>query len=546
MKILMVFVYLFLFTVVYSQNLNTHFEVFQVQKKLSKLNFRDIQYYGVLKELCYTSPQEAQRILEKVNESELGDEALFHYKEVWIINQLNLSNFDKALEYAIQMIPIVEKSNSNYKKSVIYIWLSECYILKFQFKEAQLYALKALSLNQNGKDQSLYLRSVIQLARIHYFEKNFAESMENCNKAMKVLELLTDNYEASRLYTVLGNIQKDIGNYDLALYYFNKAVALDEKMHNFVSLAKNLGFIAHLYYQQGDYYQSLEVNKKGIETAKLVNNKFSIANKFVLHGNCLLKIGKFDEAVQYYKEAEGFSKSIHYKSGYVWSNIGIIEYYLKIQSFQEAQKIIHLIQYHVDTLNQDDAYIAFYQDCANVYAGLGDYKKAYEYFQKFYDLAENNLKLSNKNQITQMGIIFQSELQKKENELIKQQNEMINNQNQLQKVIIFLIFFLLLISLVFIAYLYKQKKWLNVLNSELQRKNHEISLQQEELRAQNELVKKQKEELEAIDRYKSQLFAVITHDLKTPIVNLQMLLSILEKKTTAPRRYECLHTRSKK
>lgn len=525
-----IYFYLFLNSYVYTQDLAIHSVVTQIQNELSKLNYKDYHYYEVLKKLSYASPNEAQKILEKINEFELTNEALFYYKKTWVINQLNLSNFDKALQYALEIHQLAEKSNEHYKKSIAYIWLSECYTLKFQFKDAKLYALKATTLNQNGKDQYLYLRSIIQLARIYYFEKNFGDAMEECNKALKLLELYSDSYETSKLYTVLANIQKDIGNYDLAIFYFNKAIQLDEKTHNFVSLSKNLGFLSFLYYQQEDYNKSLDVNKRGIEIAKLVNSKFSIVNKYIVHGNSLLKIGKYNEGLQYFLEGEKISQSINYQSGYVWCNIGKIEYNIKIQSFQNAKKIIDFIKFQVDSINQSEIYIAYYKHCSIVYANLGDYKNAYEYFQKFYHLVETETKQSNKNRITQLGIIFQSELQKKENEFMKQQNEIINNQNQLQRIIIFLVFFLLLISLIFIGYLYKQKNLLNDLNYELQKKNEEITSQQEELIAQTELVKKQKEELEAIDKYKSQLFAIITHDLKTPIANLQMLLSILEKK----------------
>ncbi len=530
MKNSLIFIFLLLYSFLNAQNFTTRNVINQIQVELSKLNYKDYQYYQVLKKLCYISPEEAQKILDKINESELENEALFYYKKTRVINQLNLSNFDKALIYAHEIKEMAEISNDHYKKSISYIWLSECYTLKFHFKDAKLYALKTTNLNQNGKDQYLYLRSIVQLAKINYFEKNFAEAMEACNKALKILELISDSYETSKIYTVLSNIQKDIGNYDLAIFYFNKAIQIDEQTNNYISLSKNLGFLALLYYQIEDYYKALDINKKGIEIAQVVNSKFSIVNKLIIHGNCLLRIGKYDEAIQYYKDGEIIAKSIHFKSGFVWCSIGMIEYNIKIKSYQNAKNIIKSIEYQVDSINQSEMFIPYYKHCANVYANLSDYKKAYEYFQKFYNLIETDLKQNNKNRITQMGVIFQTEMQKKENEFMKQQNEVINNQNQLQKVIIFLIFFLLLISLVFIGYLYKQRNLLNELNFELHKKNDEITAHQEELITQTELVKKQKEELEAIDKYKSQLFAVITHDLKTPIANLQMLLSILEKK----------------
>lgn len=516
------------------QNIAYESLIRQLEKELNKYTINNPKYYDILTKLSYISPESTHKFLIKIDEKELDEEAQFFYKNLLTNNYLYLSYLDSALQVAHELNESVQNKGNRFKKTFAYLNLSECYILKYLIKDAKLFALKAYSLNENGADHNLYLKCIIQLAKINYFEKNFAESIENCYKAQKILDIFWDGYEASKLYMILGNIQKEIGNNDLAIYYYNKAIQLDEFNSNYISLSKNLGFLSLLYYQDEDFNKSLNINKKGLEIARLINNKISIINKLVINGNNLLKLGKLNDSFQNYQEALSLSEAIHYIPGYLWSSIGIMEYFANIKSYQNAKIIMYKIKNQIDSIKQSEILANYYKISSVIYYNLGDFKNAYDLLQKFYMIVEQDLKQNIKNKITQLGVIFQAELHKKENEFIKKQNEVIQNQNQLQKVIIFLVVFLLIISLIFVGYLYNQKSLLNELNFELQRKNEEIQLQKEEIIAQTELLKKQKEELEVIDKYKSQLFAIITHDLKMPIANLQMLLSILEKKELSP------------
>ena len=92
---------------------------------------------------------------------------------------------------------------------------------------------------------------------------------------------------------------------------------------------------------------------------------------------------------------------------------------LKIKNHTTALKLISEIESQVDSLLQTDISISFFKLCAFIHSNLGNYEKAFNYLNKFNQIVEKDLKLTNKNRITQYGVIFQSEIQKKENEYIK-------------------------------------------------------------------------------------------------------------------------------
>lgn len=337
-----------------AQNLPYQKSLIHYRNELKKFKEDEPEFYKILRKISYINPDESQKILDNISSDKLNNKVKFDYHKTKLITLLHLSNFDLALQTAHDLINIAEKNNHVHEKVIAYLLISECYLLKYQFKEAKLFALKALSLTKNGKEQQSHLRTLIQLAKVNYFEKNYSESLENINTALKILEFYSDDFEASKLYTTLANIQKEIGNNDLAIYYFHKAIQLDEKNHNYVSLSKNLGFIALLYYQEEDYSRALEINQKGLSIAKWLNNKFSIVNKLITQGNCLLKLNKNLEAFQVFKEADSIAKNFNLKTSFVWSRLGMMDYYLRTLNFTSALNIIQSIASLVDSLNQNE------------------------------------------------------------------------------------------------------------------------------------------------------------------------------------------------
>ncbi|WP_438711761.1 hybrid sensor histidine kinase/response regulator [Aquimarina muelleri] len=164
---------------------------------------------------------------------------------------------------------------------------------------------------------------------------------------------------------------------------------------------------------------------------------------------------------------------------------------------------------------------------------ISQYKARYFYeFDKNIDSVFYHQSLSNKYQEVYIKKLkerasnasdFIYEIAKNKNDTEKL--SIINNTNiQLKKnyaQISFLISFLLLLAIIFSAYVFRSYSQNNKINKKLKDKN---------------------EELLAVDEERNQFFSVMSHELRTPIYTIQGLIEIIENTTNETQRKEFLKT----
>lgn len=374
---------------------------------------------------------------------------------------------------------------------------------------------------------------------IYYFEK--ANHIFETTGSSEDQAVLLNDYAAYFL--------NRLNKHGLAADYFKKAVVLAEKNNNdslLVIVNKNL---AHLYDLQQDKQTGFLYAKKSVDYALKTKNKkneadayLNLASHYLIFADSAAALKTYNDVLRRYmqlKDSAGIASvyqnlaliegnnSIESAIGFclkaknIWDKVdplnklaiinnGNIGYYYKELAKNTSNKTDktnyfikakEALQQTIEKsrsagIADDEAY--WTGVLAETQAETGDYKNAYENFHKFYDGYDTIFSQDSKNKIA--AVESQKNIELK-NEQLKTSQIALANQNKIKIGLLLLVALLGIIG----ALLFYQNKTRKKTNTTLLQLNTQ---------------------LDEANKIKAKFFAILGHDLRTPVANLVSYLHL--------------------
>ncbi|CAF0997694.1 unnamed protein product [Adineta steineri] len=271
------------------------------------------------------------------------------------------------------------------------------------------------------------------------------QKMGQFNKAQQLYDILltqaTNESDKASIYHHLGSIKNNQGEYQKALTYYEKSLAIKQKIlpSNDPSLATFCNNVSLLYMNMGDYPKSVLLLEKAfiIQQQSLPSNHPDLSAAYNNIGSVYEKMGDFSKALSYYendlaikqqslptnhpdlatyysnigsacKNMGNYPKALSYYEkaltieqqslpsnhpdlGISYSNISYMHYRMDDYSkaLSTCEKAI-LIQQQSLPSNHPDLGVS-YSNIANMYASMGDYPKAFLYYDKAFGIQQQSL-----------------------------------------------------------------------------------------------------------------------------------------------------------
>ncbi|MCK4819335.1 tetratricopeptide repeat protein, partial [bacterium] len=217
-----------------------------------------------------------------LNSFRLLDEKLAntpHYKEkkIEVLSMLGTLNrtmgdWDKALNYYEQIIPICEDLKDLERKSSTFLNIGWLYTQKNYWLEAEKYFRRSLELSEQIKDP--YITSEAYQGLGAFYEQN-----GELNKAIKCYSIsrkLADTNEdiinLARVHNAFGRIYNQQGNFMKAVKHKERSIYIFEKLNNLPELAKAYNSLGLTYSDMGELEKNIEFNEKCIELADRISD----------------------------------------------------------------------------------------------------------------------------------------------------------------------------------------------------------------------------------------------------------------------------------
>lgn len=203
-----------------------------------------------------------------------------------------------------------------------------------------------------------------------------------------ILAKTKDLHKQASLLLRICELERESGNYESALDYAQKAIAIADETDDFVmqgSIHENIG---NIYLVQRDINKALQAHLEALSAKRKTKDRYSIAVSCSDVAQIYHLQNNYTEAIRYYEEALTIFKKLNdiwriaFTSFYLGSQYAILSiedkalenYYTSLEYYQKN--------------NQPEGIIMAYTNIAAAYSRTSEYEKAPEYFKKAFELCE--------------------------------------------------------------------------------------------------------------------------------------------------------------
>lgn len=434
-------------------------------------------------------------------------------------------------------------------------------------QQDELDSLEALLDNpDNGKVKVELLNQITFILR----ERNLSRALELGNEAETLALELQDSIQIARAKGNLGWIYYRLGIWDKAFRYSRDAYLIGLGQSDEREVAMTLNNLGAIYYQQTNYEEAIRKFKEAYQIGEKLNDPYITIRSL---NNIALNYSKtpmLDSAMYFAKEAIKVNQaagSIYFTSftnrvigdvylaqGEIQKAINTYENALTAASHQSLSSfessVLHRLgkAYYLNG-NVEKALelllrgknIAlengFQDELANtlknlvlVYDEMGDVSKAYEYLSQYTELSDVLDEKSDKDRLSLIQGMFEVEKSDAEVKYLRSENQLQDLRLKNFRLLIFIISIAILLLGGLLLRLY-------MLNKKTKDINRDLVFKQEKVNQQKLTLEKQSLELDKSNQLKNKLFSILGHDLKSPVSQLQSVLSLVNTHELTPEEF---------
>ena len=385
-------------------------------------------------------------------------------------------------------------------------YIAWSYYMKDQSRIALPYAIKSSNIFQIINNLRFISQNYVLLAKIHEDLNNTDSINHYINLALEIALKLNDTSRIAYCYRTLGTIFLNKAYTKEAEQYYIKAIALDSLIGDSLRYAEDFYFLGECYTMGKNDAESLYTAKEFLTNAvrlqdKINSNDEDFKNYKYLTYSTLADVyiqivdltgnDKYADSCFYYiKKAIDFFIKQGLADNAVTCGYTYVKYLKYYKKYDEALAFLKRQKKYFDDNTSSLSLRLYYSNLKEIYIYLGDYKNAYECFEKETEYREANLNDSSMNAIADMKTAQAMLIEKIDRENAEKLNAA---EKQKMRIIIFsLIGGLLLISLL-VFYIFRMLEIKKKANADLLEKNAILIEQKEEIQAQRDEIEDQKE-----------------------------------------------------
>lgn len=325
--------------------------------------------------------------------------------------------------------------------------------------------------------------------------------------AVRFAEMTRDT---SFLATTLNNIGHAYNmeeNFERAAFYLEKARTLSKQKNLLPELYRTTLNLANTRNDQERLQEALDLYNEALE----LNNQIRPDSPpvIVLYnlGRLNGKLGNHEKAEAQFRESLAHSRQMGIIQGEYYNNFGLGNLYREIERYEEAIQYFENARDISESLGATSLMQDVRQKLYETNREANRFEDALQYLELYKELSDSLTSIEKEQALAELENQLELDRQNEVNRLL--QDKQAQQERRLEVQYIFIVVAALVIVLIVVLLFMMRKS---------AREREEI----------NRVLEEQKEELIEANKAKDKLFAIIAHDLRTPMTSMQGILHLLK------------------
>jgi class 3 adenylate cyclase/Tfp pilus assembly protein PilF len=174
--------------------------------------------------------------------------------------------------------------------------------------KAMLYFMKAVTLSELSRDREAIGTATVNLGELYLEQGNYDKALFYFQKS---LEAYKDSENLSYCLNNIGKLYTSMGNYPLAKQYHDQALAISTKLSARPDMVISLLGLASMYTKQEDYPNALKSYKKAEGIAGEINAAYDLKNSYEGLALVYSRLSDFANAYKYQTLLTGIKDTLY-------------------------------------------------------------------------------------------------------------------------------------------------------------------------------------------------------------------------------------------
>lgn len=340
----------------------------------------------------------------------------------------------------LQKLISLSKSTDSSRLNDYFTLFGNACVANGDFNDARYYYLRSLEIDKELRDTIEQIRVYNNLNYLHMLTGQLDLSLQYAHEGIRLIEIMkerkslpfrmpqfgnkTSTWVEAYFNTNIGQINLKVGNYREALQYYKRALPLVEQSGDKVYYANALNDIALTYRQMGQYDQALQYCQKAIAVNKEIDNTYGIGLNYQILGDIYARTENLDEAKELLDEGMEMLEKTDDITAQAMTLLSLAGLEIKAKQPEKAginlDKCFTLINMSNDLGIRSTYYYYRYK----LDSLIGNDQAALASYIQFHELDKQIIDIRLNQRIAEIQTSFEMQHREQENNLLRSENDL--------------------------------------------------------------------------------------------------------------------------